>query len=83
MPSGFYTRNPYALNCVTAGSSGGTAVAGFRPALAGCEVSHIARKSRLKGGCRQDCPPHNYRSKAKEMMFEPEATAIYCLPSNM
>src|ERR1700735_1437105 len=33
--------------------------AGFQRALDGCEDSRIARKSRLKGGCRQDCLPHN------------------------
>jgi hypothetical protein len=31
--------------------------AGFQPALGACENSGIARKSRLKGGCRQDCLP--------------------------
>src|ERR1039458_5485324 len=35
------------------------AAAGFQPALAGCEDSRTARKSRLKGGCGHDCPPHN------------------------
>jgi len=34
------------------------AAAGFQPALAASEDSCMARKSRLKGGCRQDCPPH-------------------------
>ena len=34
------------------------AAAGFQPALAWCEDSRIARNSRLKGGCRQDCLPH-------------------------
>jgi len=32
--------------------------ASFRLALAGCENSRMARRSRLKGGCRQDCLPH-------------------------
>jgi len=27
----------------------------FQPALVGCEDSRIIRRSRLKGGCRQDC----------------------------
>jgi hypothetical protein len=31
------------------------AAAGFQPAAVKCR---IARKSRLKGGCRQDCLPH-------------------------
>jgi hypothetical protein len=35
------------------------AAAGFQPALFVREDSHIARKSRLKGGCRQDCLPHS------------------------
>jgi hypothetical protein len=35
------------------------AAAGFQPAFAKCEGSQIERKSRLKGGCGQDCPPHN------------------------
>jgi hypothetical protein len=34
------------------------AAAGFQPALAGIEDSRMSRKSRLKGGCRQDCLPH-------------------------
>jgi hypothetical protein len=34
------------------------AAAGFQPALAAGESLHVARKSRLKGGCRQDCLPH-------------------------
>ena len=35
------------------------AAAGFQPALTGSEGSRMARESRLKGGCRQDCLPHN------------------------
>jgi hypothetical protein len=35
------------------------AAAGFQPAIPGYEDSRIARKSRLKGGCGQNCPPHN------------------------
>src|SRR5450756_1541985 len=34
------------------------AAAGFQPALAVCRDSRSARKSRLKGGCRQNCLPH-------------------------
>src|ERR1019366_3965500 len=34
------------------------AAAGFEPAPANCEDSRPGRKSRLKGGCRQDCLPH-------------------------
>src|ERR1022692_3845834 len=34
------------------------AAAGFQPALAGIEDSRMPRKSRLKGGCRQNCLPH-------------------------
>ena len=34
------------------------AAAGFQPAPADCEDSRPGRKSRLKGGCRQDCLPH-------------------------
>jgi hypothetical protein len=30
----------------------------FQPANSGCEDSRTTRKSRLKGGCGQDCPPH-------------------------
>ena len=33
------------------------AAAGFQPALTGSEGSRM--ESRLKGGCRQDCLPHN------------------------
>jgi hypothetical protein len=32
---------------------------GFQPALAGCKGSLSARRSRLKGGCGQNCPPHD------------------------
>jgi hypothetical protein len=35
------------------------AAAGFQPALAGCKGSLSARISRLKGGCGQNCPPHD------------------------
>src|ERR1039458_1828096 len=35
------------------------AAAGFQPALAWCDDSRLAGKSRLKGRCGQDCPPHN------------------------
>src|ERR1039458_79268 len=35
------------------------AAAGFQPALAWCDDSRLAGKSRLKGGCGQDCPPRN------------------------
>jgi hypothetical protein len=37
------------------------AAAGFQPATARAkhEGSLTALKSRLKGGCGQDCPPHN------------------------
>jgi hypothetical protein len=34
------------------------AAAGFQPAPAGIGDSHMPRKGRLKGGCRQDCLPH-------------------------
>src|ERR1017187_169368 len=35
------------------------AAAGFQPALAEYQGSPTAQESRLKGGCRQECPPHN------------------------
>ena len=35
------------------------AAAGFQPAMAEYEHSHLVRKSRLKGGCSQDWLPHN------------------------
>jgi hypothetical protein len=35
------------------------AAAGFQPAFADRECWLMAGKSRLKGGCRQDCLPHN------------------------
>jgi hypothetical protein len=35
------------------------AAAGFQPAFADRERWLMAGKSRLKGGCRQDCLPHN------------------------
>jgi hypothetical protein len=34
------------------------AAAGFQPALEDCEEARMARESRLKGGCGQNCPPH-------------------------
>ena len=34
------------------------AAAGFQPALEDCEAARMARESRLKGGCGQNCPPH-------------------------
>ncbi len=39
------------------------AAAGFQPALPECEEPLVGRKSRLKAGCGQDCPPHDYRQK--------------------
>jgi hypothetical protein len=38
--------------------------AGFQPAFAEHEGSLTVRKSRLKGGCRQDCLPHAQRGLA-------------------
>jgi hypothetical protein len=35
------------------------AAAGFQPAFFVREDPRITRKSRLKGGCRQDCLPHS------------------------
>jgi hypothetical protein len=37
------------------------AAAGFQPARDRIEDSRVLRKSRLKGGCRQDCLPHRIR----------------------
>src|ERR1017187_10269435 len=34
------------------------AAAGFQPALSSIEDFRMPRRSRLKGGCRQDCLPH-------------------------
>ena len=34
------------------------AAAGFQPAFPACEGSRTPGESRLKGGCRQDCLPH-------------------------
>src|SRR5271169_2847449 len=41
--------------CIYFGRNVETPAAVFQPALAECEDLRIARKSRLKGGCRQDC----------------------------
>jgi PAS domain S-box-containing protein len=50
------------------------AAAGFQPALADCEDSRTARKSRLKGGCGQDCPP-TWRDHGNEMTGAAAPTA--------
>ena len=43
------------------------AAAGFQPALEDCEEARMARESRLKGGCGQNCPPHSspYEASAR------------------
>jgi hypothetical protein len=47
-------RNEYALGCGAANRGCSRLSAGD----SGCEDSRTTRKSRLKGGCGQDCPPH-------------------------
>jgi hypothetical protein len=42
------------------------AAAGFQPAFAEHEGSLTVRKSRLKAGYRQDCPPH-YKCRISPM----------------
>jgi hypothetical protein len=43
------------------------AAAGFQPAPEGIGGSHMPRKSRLKGGCRQDCLPHRERRVLRDI----------------
>jgi hypothetical protein len=42
--------------------------AGFQPARFDYKGCHIARKSRLKGGCRQDCLPHIAASRKRTII---------------
>jgi hypothetical protein len=38
------------------------------PAFSRREDSHSARRSRLKGGCRQDCLPHDLTMLASQLL---------------
>ena len=51
----------------------------FSRFLAACEDSRLPRKRRLKGGCRQDCPPHN----AGHLLFLWLSLSCALLPANL
>jgi hypothetical protein len=54
------------------------AAAGFQPALACRKELFAEGKSRLKGGCGQDWPPHNWQRRILQVLLEVCATGA-CL----